>query len=144
MATLTVTPHSVSASEERGAIIAQYVAAEDITLGQAVYLNASNQVLRAKADSSAHANAIGVAAISDNFYGEIVIASGGTVGVVVYGPVWGFSALVSGNPGWVGATAGEIVDTAPTGGAYQFVVGHAIDAQTFFVDPGTTTPASHA
>ena len=145
MTALTLSANDISASEERGAIISQYITAADVILGQAVYLDANNQVSPAKADSSAHANAIGIAVIADNFYGETTIKSGGTAGVVVYGPVWGFSGLTSGEQGWVDkTTAGTINDTAPTGGAYQYAVGRAIDSETFFVDPGTTTPLSHA
>lgn len=145
MTALTLAAGNISADDiERGSIVRRYQAGETLTLGQAVYLDSNNYAWKAKSDSSAHATAIGVVAISDNFYGETTILAGGIAGVVVYGPVWGFSALSQGQVGWVSATAGEITDTAPTGGAYQYQVGHAIDAQTFFVDPGTSSPVSHA
>lgn len=143
MTALTVTASAVSSNDiERGARVLWYQTGEDITLGQAVYLDSSNLAWRAKSDSSAHSRAVGVASQSDNFYGETIVKSGGWVGVTVFGPVWGFSGLSQAEIGWVGATAGQIVDTAPTGGAYQFQIGHAVDDQTFFVDPGTSSPVS--
>lgn len=144
MSAIGFTAANISCSEERGAVIERYITGEAIGLGMAVYLDSSNLAWKAKSDSSAHANAIGVAVIADNFYAETSIPAGGTVAVCVYGPVFGFSSMSQGEVGWVGATAGQIVDTAPTGGAYQFVVGHAVGDDTFFVDPGTTTPASHS
>lgn len=144
MTALTLTAGNISTDEYRGAVVKWYQTGEDIVLGAAVYLDSNNLAWNAKSDSSAHANAVGVAAISDNFYGETTVKSGNWVGVTIYGPVWGFSGMSQGQVGWVGSVAGQIVDTAPTGGAYQQQVGHAVDAETFFVDPGTSAPYSHA
>ena len=144
MTAIAFTAANVSANEERGSVIDRYTTGEVIGLGMAVYLDGSNVAWKAKSDSSAHANAIGIAAIADNFSAETTIPTGGTVAVVVFGPVQGFTGLVSGEPVWVDSTAGQMNDTAPTGGAYQYVVGHAIDANTILVDPGTTSPVSHA
>lgn len=145
VAALVVTAGNVSANNiERGAIVRWYTTGEQITLGQSVYLDSNNIAWRTLSDSAAHSTSIGVAALADNFYGETVIKAGGQVGVVVYGPVWGFSGMSAGQPGWVSPTAGQIDDTAPTGGAYQFQIGHAIDDQTFFVDPNPQSPVSHA
>lgn len=145
MTAITLTANNISCSEERGAVIERYITGEAITLGMTVYLDSSNQAWKAKADSSAHANAIGIAVIPDNFSGETSIPAGGTVGVCVYGPVFGFTGLSQGEVLWVDkTTAGSLNDAAPTGGAYQYIVGHAIDAEVFFVDPGTSVPASHS
>lgn len=145
MAALTLVAGNISVNDqERGAIVKWYQAGEAITLGAAVYLDANNLAWNALDDTSAHAQAIGVAALADNFYGETTVQAGNQVGVCVYGPVWGFSGMSQGQVGWVGGTKGQIVDTAPTGGAYQFQVGHAVDDQTFFVDPGTSSPVSHS
>lgn len=142
MTALTVTASAVSSNDiERGARVLWYQTGEDVILGQGVYLDASNLAWRAKADSSAHARAVGIATQADNFSGETTVKSGNWVGVTVFGPVNGFSGLSQGQVGWVGVTAGQIVDTAPTS-AYQFQVGHAVDDQTFFVDPGTSSPVS--
>lgn len=142
MSDIALSASKISAYEERGAIFEQYTTAATVTLGQAVYLNSSNQVLPAIATSAAAAAAIGIAVIAPNFYGETSVASGQTVGVVVYGPVWGFTGLQSGQRGYVSKTAaGTIVTTAPAPG-YQYSVGHAIDGETFFVDPGTAAPVS--
>lgn len=143
MTAIVVNGSNVSASEERGSIIEWYTTNEEIDLGNAVYLDSDNEVNQAIGTSSAAANAIGIAALADNFYGETTIPEGGSVGVVVYGPVYGFTDLHSGQPLWVSKTVpGGLDDAAPTGGVYQFIVGHAQDDQTFFVDPGTVTPQS--
>ena|SRR5260221_1238785 len=146
MTAIAVTAANVSANDrERGAIIKWYQAGATITLGQAVYTDSNFLVYPAKADSASHATALGVAALSDNFYGETTVPTGGQVGVVIYGPVWGFASMIGEENGWVsGATAGGLDDTAPTGGAWQFQVGHAVDDQTFFVDPNPQSAASHA
>lgn len=144
MAAKTPTPGYVSATEERTAVVEWYNVATGVTLtlGDAVYLDSNNELNKAIALTSAHARAIGIVAFADNFYGETTIPATGQAGVVVHGPVYGWSGLASGQPLWVSKdTAGGLVDTAPTG-AYQYIVGHAQDAQTFFVDPGTVTPVS--
>lgn len=143
MTALTVTASQVSSNDiERGARVLWYQTGEAIMLGQAVYLDANNLAWRAKSDSTAHAHAVGVATQADNNSGEVTTAVNGWVGVAVFGPVNGFSGLSQGQVGWVGATAGQIVDTAPSGGAWDFQLGHAVDDQTFFVDPGTSSPVS--
>jgi hypothetical protein len=150
MTAITLTAANISCSEERGAVIERYTTGEAISLGMAVYLDSSNLAWKAIANSSAHANAIGIAVIADNFAGETSIPAGGTVGVCVFGPVYGFPAYTSqglsqGEVLWVDkTTAGSLNDSAPTGGAYQYVVGHMTDSEVFFVDPGTSVPASHS
>lgn len=149
MTAVLPTASQISASEERGAIFNQYVTGEAMSLGQAVYLDSNGLAWKAKADTAAHATAIGIAVIAPNFAGETTIPVGSTVGVVVFGPVYGFNHAVSGGtdlvpgtPLWVDkTTAGSMNTVAPTT-AYQFIVGHSIDNDTFFVDPGTTSPVS--
>ncbi len=97
MTAITLTPGNISCSEERGAVIERYTTGEAISLGMAVYLDSSNLAWKANADSAAHANAIGLAVIADNFYAETSIPAGGTVAVCVFGPVMGFPALTSQN-----------------------------------------------
>lgn len=137
------TASHISFSEERGSIVERYITGEAISLGQAVYLSAG-LAYKAIADSSAHAQAIGTAAGADNFYAETVIPAGGTVAVVVYGPVFGFDglSLTGGEPLYVDKTTAGSYNTAAPTAAYQFIVGHMLDDQTFFVDPGTTVPVS--
>lgn len=142
MTALTVTAKYVSYDEDRGSIPLRYTAGEALSLGQAVYLDSSNYAYKAISDSSAHARAVGIVAAAPNFSGETTVASGDIATVVVFGPVYGFSSMTSGQNGWVGATAGGIVDTAPTPNAYQYILGHAVNDQTFFVDPGGSAPAS--
>ena len=146
MATVTYyIAQGVSANEERGAQILRFIAGEALAIGQAVYLDANNKLHPAKADSSLHASAVGIICSTNNFYGETAITSGQWASVCTLGPVQGWQSLIDGEPIWVDAvTAGNMVDTAPTGGAYQFVVGQARGADTINVMPGTTTPVSHA
>ncbi len=149
MTAVLPTAANISASEERGAIIMSYVAAEVISLGMCVYLNASGQALKGTALTAAGAQVVGVAVVADNFSAETSVAIGGTVLVCVFGPVYGFNGAVSGGtnlvpgqPLWVDKTTAGSMNTAAPTGAYQFEVGHSIDATTFFVDPGTASPVS--
>lgn len=142
MAAPTFNAHQLSASEERGAIFESYIAGEDVVIGNAVYLSA-NQVFKGGKTTLANSNGIGLVVIADNFYGETTVKQGGTAQVVVHGPVWGFTGLTGGTKYYMD-TAGALTDTAPTGGAYQYSIGYALDAETLFIDPGTSTPLSHA
>ena len=146
MTAITVTAANISANEERGAVLKRYIAGEALTIGQAVYLDSSNptKAYKAVSDSANHARAVGIVVFAANFYGETTIASGDYATVCVGGPVEGFSGLTNGQPLWVDSTAGGMNDTAPTGGTYQFIVGHAIGYYSLFVDPGTADPVSHA
>lgn len=150
MTALTATPANISATEERGAQLKTFTTAAQLSVGDVVYLDSNNKVNKAIADSAAHARAIGIVVIPDNFYGESTIKSGGVATVCVYGPVWGWQVsnsalMVSGLPVWVDkTTAGKLNDTAPTGGAYQYQVGRMLGNDTIFVDPGTVSPSSAA
>jgi hypothetical protein len=145
MTAITATAANISASEERGAQMSRFTAGEDLTVGNAVYLDSSNLLKKAKALASATAQAIGIVVIPDNFYGESTIKSGNQATVVVFGKVYGWktsNTLISGQPLYVDkTTAGVLNDAAPTG-AYQFQVGHALGNDTIFVDPGTASPVS--
>ncbi len=142
MTAITVTAANISASEERGAVLARFTANVDLSVGQAVYLDSSNKLNKAIADSAAHALAIGIIVFADNFYAESTIKAGNQATVCVYGPVFGFSGLVSGQALYVDkTTAGSLNNAAPTA-AYQYVLGTALGADTIFVAPGTASPVS--
>lgn len=142
MAALSITAKNVSATQDQGAVIRNYEAAAALTVGQLVYLNSSGKVDKADANLSLEASrAIGIVVAGANTYDETTIAAGSRCSVCVFGPVYGFASLTPGTYGWVGTTAGEIVDAAPTT-AYVYVVGQAVDADTFFVQPGISSPAS--
>ena len=143
MTALTITAKNVSSDWNRGSITEDYIAAVALTVGQLVYLDSNNQLNLADADVvTLNARTVGIVTGSPNQYGETAIPVGGWAQITVYGPVYGFSSLSSGQFGWVSKTPGAIDDTAPTGGAFQYIVGHAIGSDTFFVAPGQTQPAS--
>lgn len=151
MTVLTITTQNISATWDRGSVINNYVAAVALTIGQAVYIDSNNKANPAKADSAADAQAVGIVVGAPNFYGESGIPAGQYAAVCIAGPVYGFGASIGGNPLssgeyiWIDkTTAGVMNDTAPTGGAYQYVIGQAVDGETIFVRPGLTSPASHA
>jgi anaerobic C4-dicarboxylate transporter len=145
MTALTITPANISASEERGAVKARFVAAVDLTVGMAVYLDTNNKVNKCTALTALGAQCIGIIVTPDNFSAESTIRAGGTATVCVFGKVWGWqvsNTLISGKPVYVDkTTAGSLNDAAPTG-AYQFQVGHELGNDTIFVDPGTSSPVS--
>jgi hypothetical protein len=142
MSAVTITPENISATEERGALVQWYQVAVALTIGDAVRLDSSNYANPALATSSAGANAIGLAVFAPNAYGETEVAVGEQVGVVTYGPVYGFTGLVSGQPLYIDKTTAGVLNTAAPTSAYQFILGHAVDDDTFFIDPGTATPVS--
>jgi arylsulfatase len=76
---------------------------------------------------------------------EITVPVGGAEGMIVTlgGRFSGYGLyLLQGKPVFVDkTTAGVLNDAAPTG-AYQFQVGHELDSDTIFVDPGTSSPVS--
>lgn len=143
MTVLSVTANNISASEERGAVLIRFVTGEAMSPGQAVYLDSNNLCWKAKADSAAHARAIGIVVSGPGiFYGETTIPVGGTATICIGGPVFGFSGLSQGLPIYVDkTTAGSLNDAAPTT-AYQFVVGQAEGNDTIFVRPGVGSPVS--
>jgi len=146
MAALTVTAAKVSASWDQGAIIRHYVVADAITSarGKAIALDANGKAVLADANGSATLpRAIGICVETGDEYGEANVAANGTIAVCVFGPVYGFSGLTPGAYGWVGTTAGEVVDAAPST-AYQYVIGQAVEDDVFFVNPGLSVPNSAA
>lgn len=145
MTAIVATPANVSASEERGAILRRFTTGEDLDVGMAVYLTSTNTVKKAKALTSAEAQAIGIVVIPDNFSGEKTIKSGGVATVCVFGEVWGWqvsNTFISGKPVYIDKTTyGSMADAAPTS-AYQYQIGRELGNDTIFVDPGTASPVS--
>lgn len=143
MAALSFTAANVSADQNQGAVIRNFEAASAVSVGKPVYVNSDGKIALADANvSETEARAVGLVVNSADMHGATDIAAGARASVCVFGPVYGFSGLAEGTYAWVGATAGELVDTAPTGGAYQFIVGQALASDVFFVNPGTSKPAS--
>lgn len=150
MTTIVSTPANISANEERGVQKKVFTANESVSKGDAVYLDGNNKLNKAIATSANAARAIGIVCDVPNFYAEASCPAGGQATVAVFGPVegWGKSnsaVMINGKPVWVDkTTAGKLTDTAPTGGAYQYQVGHMLGNDTIVVDPGTTSPSSAA
>lgn len=134
----------MSASQEHGAVIRNYMAGGTVVVGNAVYLDSDGKVQKADANASlAASRAIGIVVNTSSLYGETSAPAGSYVSVCVFGPVYGFSGLAEGTFGWVGTTAGEIVDAAPST-AYQYILGQCDAADIFFVRPGIENPTSAA
>lgn len=144
MTALTVTAAKVSANQNQGAVIRPYRAGGTVSLGQAVYLDSNGYVQAADANTAAvtTARAVGIVVATSDPYGSTSAAANESVSVCLSGIVYGFSGLTPGAYGWVSKTAGEIEDTAPTGGAYQYILGQAMSATEFYVNPGIYQPAS--
>ena len=102
------------------------------------------KVHKAQANSAGNSRAIGIVVGVPNFYGETAVVAGDYVAVCVLGPVYGFSSLALG-PIYVDkTTAGKMNDAAPTGGAWQYIIGHAIASDTIFVQPASAQSSSAA
>lgn len=147
MAALSFTAKNISVNPAQGSIVRSYKANAAITnpLGKAVALNSSGEIIEADANlSQAAATAIGIIVALPNIYSETgSLAAGEYAAVCVFGPVWGFSGLAEGTYGWVGTTAGQLLDAAPST-AYQYALGHCLSEECFFVRPGIASPVSAA
>lgn len=142
MADLTIIAKNVSADPSEGSIVQFYQTAEELSIGDAVYLNSDGKVLRTDANVSLEATrAIGIVVSGQGMYGETTIESGQTVGVCVLGKVYGFSSLAEGTYAWVSSTVGKLDNTAPTS-AHQYIVGQCLGPDTLFVRPGISSPVS--
>ena len=145
MTVLSFTANKISADPAKGSVIERFPAASAITspLGKAVYLTTAGKVELADANvTAAEARAIGIIVAVPNAYSENAIDTDEYCSVCRFGPVYGFSSLAEGTFGYVSKTAGEIDDTAPTSGAWQYVLGQCMTEDTFFVNPGIAIPAS--
>ncbi|GEM_PF-2812257 len=145
MTALSFDATKISTDPLKGAVNNKFQAASAITapLGKAVYLDTDGKIALADADvTDVEARAVGVITAVSNQYGENALATDEWCTVTQYGPVYGFSGLAEGTYAWVGATAGELDDTAPTGGAYQYIVGQCHGDDVFFVNPGISAPES--
>jgi hypothetical protein len=140
---MAVTARSVRAL--KGAITRPGVAGGAVAMGDAVYINSSGQWVEADANVSAVvANARGIV-VAVNEPAETTAASGDAIEVCVFGPVGGFSALTPAARQFLGNTAGELVETAPTGaGTWTTPVGYAESATILFVNPGIAAPVSNS
>lgn len=137
MTALTFTAGKISADQAHGSIIRPYVTAEAVGIGDVVALDSAGKVVLADGNGTwEEALAIGIVVSSASMYGETSIASGQTVGVCLFGPVYGFYGMTPGSYGYVSDTAGDLDDTpSSTNG---FVVGRVHAADVFFVNCGVT------
>lgn len=147
MATVTLTDRMVSSPGfNRSGYVHSYQCGGTVNLGDVVYLNSSNKVLAAIATAQGTSRAIGIVVGISSQFAETSQATNGWVDVCEHGPVdlGPLTAdLTSGQQIWVsGSAAGEMVDTAPTPNAWDWIIGHAVGPNTIFVAPGQTTPAS--
>jgi hypothetical protein len=118
-----------------------------VTIGNAVYIAADDDVEVTDANAAATSKAIGLLVqLATEIPGTTVGAAGdrGTICNLghVYCKGWG---LTPGAIYYVSETAGAITATAPTGaGTWTSVIGYAIDADTLFVQPGALAPVSNS
>lgn len=145
MTALSFTASKISSDPAKGAVNRSFQASTTITnpLGKPVYLTAAGKLALADADATVtEAQAIGIITAVSNEYGENSLTTDEWATVTLFGPVYGFSSLAEGTYGYVSKTAGEIDDTAPTGGAFQYIIGQCMAEDCFFVNPGIDSPNS--
>ena len=142
MTAITIVPENISSDWDRGAVNRDYKCAVEVEIGEAVALNSDNELILAVATSEAAARAIGlVTAVPDEFAGTTAPADGWAT-VCLFGPVYGFTDLDSGQPLWVSESVpGGLDDTEPTT-AWTWILGNAVGENVFYVHPGQTTPVS--
>lgn len=146
MAQMEFTQRLVSVDWEKGAIVLPASAGEALGIGDVVYISGTQDNVGEafKADADALGGFIGggrgiVVAIakSDGISpaGALTAVDGDRISVCVHGLVYGFTSLTPGTTGYVGTTAGQLVDTAP---GNDWAMGYAWDATSFWVDPAGT------
>ncbi len=129
MADITVTKGLVRPLD--GAVVRQYEAAAAIDLGMAVTLNVSGTIQKT---ASASVDVIGILVSGSNK--GTTVAAGEICGVVVFGPVAGFSGMTPSGLAYLDSTAGGL-DTAGS-----VPVGYAENAEVLFVMPALTNAGS--
>jgi hypothetical protein len=117
-----------------GSTVRQFVAASSIDFGEAVTLRTADGLVQKTANGSA--KCIGIAVSGSGGAGRTGVVAGESVGVVVFGPVAGFSGMTPGARAFLAATAGGL-DTAGTVAA-----GYSEGAEVLFVMPSLADAAS--
>lgn len=117
-----------------GAIIRTFTANAAINFGEAVTLRTADGKVEKTANGTA--KCIGIAVSGSGGMGAASIAAGQEVGVVVFGPVAGYSGMTPGAQAFLSATAGGL-DTAGTNG-----VGYSESSEVVFVMPDLADAAS--
>lgn len=145
MAVISFTASKLSADPDRGSVITNLIALTAMSIGDVVYVDTNNKAVKAQANSQTASRAIGIVVGVPNFYGETAVVAGDYVAVCVLGPVYGWDVALALGPIYVDkTTAGKMNDAAPTGGAWQYVIGHAIASDTIFVSPAGAVSSSAA
>ena len=109
MAAITVTNKQVRPLD--GSVVRQFIANGAISFGEAVTLRTADG--RVQETANASAKCIGIAVSGSGGAGRTGVVAGESVGVVVFGPVAGFSSMTPGARAFLAATAGGL-DTAGT------------------------------
>lgn len=127
-----------------GALVRPFTTAEECKLGQAVYINADGKVAPADAgDTAITAQGRGIIVSGEGILPTETIPANSAVGVVVFGPVAGFSGMDETALVYVDATtAGNFTQTEPAAG-YSMSMGYPLSADVLMVLPQSTSPASN-
>ncbi len=121
------TLHSHAGSDEATRVENAFTAGENVTIGDPVYLDATNnQVAKADAGDDSKYETIGVA--------KATISSGNPVEVITLGPANVLTGATAGARYYLDDTGG-MTTTIPTGQKWVVVIGFAVDADTLFVMP---------
>jgi hypothetical protein len=142
MTALSYTAAKISADPDKGSVLRNHLVAEAMSIGNFVALDSDGSIVLTDANALATGRGYGQVVAAPNYYGETTLAVGERASVCVYGPTYGWDSLAEGTYGYVSETAGAVDDTAPTGGAYQFIMGHCVESDVFFVNPGMAAPVS--
>ena len=121
------TLHSHAGSDESTRIENAFTAGENVTIGDPVYFDATNnQVAKADAGDDTKYETIGVA--------KATITSGNPVEIISLGPADVLTGATAGARYYLADTGG-LTTTIPSGAKWVVVVGFAVDADTLFVMP---------
>lgn len=138
MGDINLTAADIRPLTENGAVLRKFTAGGAITVGDVVYIAADGDVEAADANAGTPAEqGIGIAVESKD--GETSISANDPVSVCLLGPVAGFSGMTPGDVLYVSNTAGKLADAA---GSFSRVMGKALTASIFWVNPEQSDAAS--
>lgn len=130
-----------------GSLVRPFVAAAEVEMGEAVYINTSGQVDLGDANTAATALARGIVVGANGVLPSSagVFPAGTTVSVHLFGPIAGWSGMDENGTVFLSETAGDVTQTAPSGaGTWSREMGYAFTADLWMVNPPSSEPASNS
>jgi hypothetical protein len=115
-------------------------------LGEIVYIDSNDKVVKARANAAGTTRAIGIIVAGSGSFPGSTFAAGQEVGVCVLGPVAGITGMDPSLPVFVSSgTAGDMTQTAPSGaGTWTHAIGYPLRSDVLFINPQAHAAVSNS